>query len=72
MQEKYEKFLQFFSILERDDAGPALNVFDGVSNDEFPILLAVFLDILKPSKRINDLLLNEVCLNWSSFTFAFI
>jgi hypothetical protein len=47
MREKYEKFLQFFSILEWDDAGLALDVFDGVSNDEFPISLAVIFDVLK-------------------------
>ena len=41
MREKYEKFLHFCSILEWDDAGFALDVFDGVSNDEFPISLAV-------------------------------
>ena len=47
MREKYEKFLQFFSISEWDDAGLALDVFDGVSNDEFPISLAVIFDALK-------------------------
>jgi hypothetical protein len=47
MREKYEKFLHFFSISEWDDAGLALDVFDGVSNDEFPISLAVFLTVLK-------------------------
>jgi hypothetical protein len=46
MREKYERFLQFCSIFEWDDTGPALGVFDGVSNDEFPISLAVE----KPSK----------------------
>ena len=51
MREKYERFLQFFSISEWDDAGLALDVFDAVSNDEFPISLAVFFDVLKPSKR---------------------
>ena len=51
MREKYEKFLQFFSISEWDDAGLALDVFDGVSNDEFPISLAVFLTVLKRRKR---------------------
>jgi hypothetical protein len=45
MREKYEKFLQFFSIFEWDDDGLALDVFD-----EFPISLAVFFDVLKPSK----------------------
>jgi hypothetical protein len=33
MREKYEQFLQFFAISEWDDAGLALDVFDGVSND---------------------------------------
>jgi hypothetical protein len=52
MREKYEKFLHFFSISEWDDIGLALDVFDGISNDEFPISLAVFFDVLKPSKKL--------------------
>ena len=51
MRKKYEKFFQFFSISEWDDAGLALDVFDGVSNDEFPISLAVFFDVLKRSSQ---------------------
>jgi hypothetical protein len=51
MREKYEKFLQFCSILEWDDAALALDVFYGVSNDEFPISLAVILTGFKTSKK---------------------
>jgi hypothetical protein len=52
MREKYEKYLPFFSISEWDDAGLALDVLDGISNDEFPISLAVFFNVLKPSKKL--------------------
>jgi hypothetical protein len=48
-------FLQFCSILEWDDAGPALEVFYGVSNDEFAISLAVILTVLKRRKTIKKL-----------------
>ena len=51
MREKYEKFLHFFSISEWDDARFGLDLFDGVSNDEFPISLAVIFTVLK---RRND------------------
>ena len=51
MREKYEKFLHFFQFLNENDARFALDVFDGVSNDEFPISLAVIFTVLK---RRND------------------
>jgi hypothetical protein len=49
MREKYEIFFQFF---EWDDAGLALDVFDGVSNDEFPISLAVILTVFQRFKTM--------------------
>ena len=52
MREEYEKFLQFCSILEWDYAGPAPDVFDGVSNDEFPISLAVILTVFRRFKTV--------------------
>jgi hypothetical protein len=46
-----KSFLQFCSILEWDDARLALDVFYGVSNDEFPISFAVILTVLNHRKR---------------------
>ena len=45
MREKYEKFLQFCSIFQWEDPEPG--VFDGVSNDEFPISLAVIFTVFR-------------------------